>query len=262
MLPDILFHYQSFNETYLRTTIVDGLIGASAPNGFNDPWDCAPQLLRGSLENERTRSLYFERMYNLIRPRCASDDEAKARANHFLSTPERRQEFIQLASDALIESHANTRVYCLSGRRDSALMWGHYARNHTGVCLGFRAAGSEVFSRAVSVEYAQSYPSIDPWGQSAHELARRMLAVKSRDWSYEEEYRLLLSEGGATPGVLVCNDGFLPVPDSDLVVVILGCRIDSEAAKRVGELVAQRSTPIRVLRATKAPDRYQLEFGE
>jgi hypothetical protein len=258
--PAVLFHYQAFHEQHLRLTIVHHQIWASDPKTFNDPWDCSPHLHRESLDDEQSRQRYFEYFYQLVREKCATDDEARKRASYFLR-PEHRQKFIELASAKLIESHRNTRVFCLSARHDSALMWGHYAANHTGVCLGFSAA-SEVFRRAVGVRYAVAYPTIDPVGQTPEELAGCILAVKSQDWAYEEEYRLLISENDATPGTLACSDGLMTIPKTDLLIVILGCRMSDEAQAKVRDLVAQRSSPARILKAKKAPDRYELEFVE
>jgi len=261
-MPDLLFHYQPFHAEFLKATIVESQIFASDPKTFNDPWDCAPNVRPELLDDEQTRSRYYQRMYDLVRPKCKSDEEASWRASFFLATPERRRELAQLATDSLIDSHKQTRVFCLSDRYDSALMWGHYARSHTGVCLGFRAASSEVFGRAVAVEYASSYPQIEPYGQEPGELARLILAVKSKDWAYEHEYRLLVSEGGETEGVLPCTNGLLSFPESDLAAVIVGCRISDKAFNTVRELVSQRPHPVQVFRATKANDKFKLHFGE
>lgn len=261
-MPALLFHYQPFNAEFLKTTIVGSRIFASDPKSFNDPWDCAPNVSHELLDDEQTLHRYFRRMYDLVRPNCKDDEEAAKRANFFLKTPEKRRELAQLATDSLVNSHKMTRVFCLSERYESALMWGHYGRCHTGVCLGFRAASSTVFNRAVPVEYASRYPRIDPYGQEPEELARAILAVKSEDWAYEREYRLLVSEAGDTEGVLPCINGLVSFPESDLAVVIGGCCMSNEAFDAVRGLARQRPTPVQLFRATKARDEFKLSFHE
>ena len=52
----ILYHWQSFNEDYLASTLANSAIRCSNPANFNDPWDCKAEfnteLLNDADENE------------------------------------------------------------------------------------------------------------------------------------------------------------------------------------------------------------------
>lgn len=89
----------------------------------------------------------------------------------------------------LYESLCNQyRIYCLSEKPDVPLMWGHYAGAHTGICLEFDAR-SAPFAAANKVKYVSAYPAFDiiTGGYEA-------LVIKSADWSYEAEWRLITEE--------------------------------------------------------------------
>ena len=58
---------------------------------------------------------------------------------------------------SLCELH---RVYCLSERCDSSLMWSHYTASHTGICLEFDALAVP-FIHAERVIYRKTYPEFD-----------------------------------------------------------------------------------------------------
>jgi len=83
-------------------------------------------------------------------------------------------------------------VCCLSAVNNNILMWAHYARNHTGICLGVRPSCLELH-RILPVEYSEKIPIIDAWeyindGAEAFVTAGR---TKSIDWKYEQEWRMV-----------------------------------------------------------------------
>src|SRR5450432_1619941 len=223
---DLLFHYQPYVEEHISGTLAGNRIRFSDHRLFNDPWDCDPRLPSDLLDNLDSRQRYRANFLRLLRPHCSSDDEAASKVDDILSSRAKFDKILSDASKSLVDAQQNVRVFCMSRRRDSALMWGHYARSHSGVCFGFRASTSRVFGRGYAVEYSESYPRIDPYGpDTIDELQRRILCFKSQDWAYEQEFRVFASEGGSTEGVLRVDDGFLDIDSSDLRVVIIGCKM-------------------------------------
>jgi hypothetical protein len=51
-------------------------------------------------------------------------------------------DFFAVASKPLQQMLAERRIYCLTPKADSTLMWSHYADNHCGVCLEFSVANN------------------------------------------------------------------------------------------------------------------------
>jgi len=87
----------------------------------------------------------------------------------------------------------DTRVFCMCKRWNSMSMWAKYAGDHTGYCLEFRNEG--VFTQwARQVEYCDEV-TIDVTDPAAAES--NFLWQKRRDWSNEEEVRIVASR--ATP---------------------------------------------------------------
>lgn len=69
-------------------------------------------------------------------------------------------------------------------------MWGHYASDHSGVCIGFDS--NEIpFCDAKEVQYSHERPRIsaDYQDENLNELCRKVLFTKSREWHYENEWR-------------------------------------------------------------------------
>lgn len=114
------------------------------------------------------------------------------------------------AWDAQCGVRASVGVLCFTTKEDNLLMWAHYANNHTGICIEFdrnaeffngqykNACG--LFGRTVK-DY---YQNIGKLREVKYEIERPMYVepseleynteswfVKSPEWEYEEEQRLL-----------------------------------------------------------------------
>jgi hypothetical protein len=154
-----------------------------------------------------------------------------------------------------------SRVYCLSARFDSTLMWSHYANNHRGVCLEFRC-DNEVFGPAMKVNYADDYPVFDFTSDDPLVL----LITKASAWSYEEEYRVVALEKFIDPavaiaGVIRTKDDFLKLPPGALQSVIMGCMIVKSDADKLQEIIGKQfPRHVALKRAVRVPNRYSLSI--
>lgn len=101
--------------------------------------------------------------------------------------------------------------FCRSQTDDGAdvlknhLMWAHYASRHTGVAIEFETTEAACKNFGVSfsaVQYTEEIPIVDMAdfitganefdGERIAGLARQLLLCKLHDWSYEQEWRLLV----------------------------------------------------------------------
>ena len=143
------------------------------------------------------------------------------------------------------------RIYCLTAKPNSQLMWGHYADHHRGVCFEFNVR-SRSFSSATEVSYNASYPeyALD----SDDDLAP--FYTKSADWSYEEEYRLVAQEEGhaLTGGTLMTRDGFFRLSDGELRSIIIGASATADATREIMEIA--KTAAVTVKKATRVRHRY------
>lgn len=107
-------------------------------------------------------------------------------------------------------------IVCFSDSYNSPLMWGHYANNHTGICLCFEIKRNKL----IKVKYKNKREL----SGSVLTKSKKELSIKSTDWAYEKEYRIScrLTEAEQT------NHEHFFVPFQDLNIelkeVILGVR--------------------------------------
>ncbi len=93
-------------------------------------------------------------------------------------------------------------IACFSEVDDSVLMWSHYANNHAGICVEYDIKGivEELKFSPVPVLYSNERVVIDSLDiKSLDSLAKERfihcIVTKSRDWSYEKEWRIIRDQG-------------------------------------------------------------------
>ncbi|MEE2877392.1 MAG: DUF2971 domain-containing protein [Pseudomonadota bacterium] len=143
-------------------------------------------------------------------------------------------------------------ISCFSKHCDSLTMWSHYADSHFGVCLTYQIDGDALADRYSSdstdpylvaiadVEYGRTY--FTDWlvsgdledpieGEPVTSAAAKTLVVKSSDWHYENEVRIIMS-----------GPGPIELPRDALSQVLFGVRT-TESSKRAIRAIAERRNP-------------------
>lgn len=114
-------------------------------------------------------------------------------------------------------------VVCFGKHWRSPVMWAHYARSHTGVCLGFDVPDDKPRKMVYeperikwAVELAKPLRGIDT------QLLEKVVTTKYEQWAYEEEWRLFakLEEPDQINGEYYLNFG----PSLALREIIVGAR--------------------------------------
>ena len=150
------------------------------------------------------------------------------------------------------------KVLCLASEWNSHLMWGHYADDHRGFAIIYDSkivkAVSDLpsFEASGPVAYASTVSNLRWFQASPSEMAHPVVFKKSDDWSYEKEFRLILSGD--------CNSAphFACVDPTMVLGVILGSRSPARLIRRALDI--QNARPDFLVQAiTSKPATYTLE---
>jgi len=140
-------------QNYNISCLTDGYIYLSAPNSFNDPFDCSLQLINLDYKNQKN--------------------------------------FNKKSVDRFRERLEEIGVCCFSRTNDSILMWAHYANSHRGFCCEFTSDDNNSEGlHPLDVCYANNFKKLD-FHFNADDAIANMIYTKSDCWSYEEELRIL-----------------------------------------------------------------------
>ena len=74
-------------------------------------------------------------------------------------------------------------LLCFSRRWENPVLWAHYAKNHTGICLGFDMS-RQFMEKVTYVKERFTRPNV-----LDEDFMKALLFSKFEHWSYEEEYR-------------------------------------------------------------------------
>lgn len=160
------------------------------------------------------------------------------------------------------------RVCCFSLRRDSMLLWAHYAANHSGLCLEYEIADDVYRHQFLPINYSMDLPVLPTVQRYAvgHPAAgclsinidqnRVFFLTKSGDWSYEEERRVIcIAKDPNSKG----EKG--EIRGGKLSAVYFGIRCDPAIVKIVSKLLSAQ-VEVLLLQASLRHGQYALEFTE
>jgi hypothetical protein len=279
-IPEYLYKFRGVNEYSLQNLESDTVWVCSATN-YNDPYDCASTLnvplltarssklnfsdagKHGGLDKHLTES-------ELAQAQAAEDPMREIALALFRkektikeSDYEKLLEGINSAllnvGDDMIRSlnsisQQGMKVCSFSERNDSIVMWGHYAVSHTGFCLEYPikslAPGDPRRSSLFPVTYSPELFDATPYllqsmeTEGFNNLFGMMAgARKAPDWSYEEEWRLLLPMGESFHD----QNYQMPTPTT----IYLGTRISEQHEEKIREVGARRGIPVKKMKLSQ-----------
>lgn len=196
--PKILYKYTTI-ETGLKI-LETQTIRFSNPKTFNDPYDSDMPIVFENpqgLTKEYFVNLCLElkKHHDIVKfPIYFDLDEAiKVLSN---SSKEINVDSNYFIYHSLYKLKKYMKILSLSKNNNNMLMWGHYAKNHTGMVIGFNT-NCMFFRQATEMKYSKKIPKLKNiivedlllQKYETFEEFKKIFVTKSYDWKYEEEYR-------------------------------------------------------------------------
>lgn len=180
-----LYKFRPDNENTLKL-LREQRLHFSHPFDFNDPFDCRPTFVKFDIEqiilkhslqqNTPYQTLVYQNLHTL-------KDQVFPHAER------------EALEREVLEIFNSMYILSMSYNCDSPIMWAHYAKEHTGVCLAFDSTlGSTYLNDAQTdiVRYVDKNSSIDLDNvETYQEQILNILFQKYNGWIYEDEYRIV-----------------------------------------------------------------------
>jgi hypothetical protein len=267
--PKTLYRYRSLDHlAYILEELRDGYVFLSKPAAFNDPYDSALSISWEHALKQAAEQILPEYGYDPQSVELFEEKEKELARQAFESMiggflsffygPSNSPDLFSLFREKL-------GVSCFATNPNSVVMWSHYARQHTGICLEYSDADVQSSSKLLEflhpVRYTRDFldvfrlfwpPEIDMYEVRFDILPVLAACHKSEDWKYEGEWRLVSADlpGGRKFSLDSCS-----VKPSR---VILGAKIDPPNRAAITEVAQRISVP--VVNARLAKDRFEIEF--
>ena len=256
---EVGYYYMCYAPTYLYKYYRDNSLNwdavrnnkmwYSAPNNFNDVFDCDIFVDEKSLFNSILQMVPDKRG---VRPGSPMWRQLKQTLN---------QEIVSLKS-TFHEMKSTTGISCLSETCDSLLMWAHYANNHRGICVEYELLeiNKQLGFSPVPIVYSDErsvFQNLNPdtLDYDVTEVFIKSLTSKSPEWSYEKEWRIIQDNTACGSKWDSANKGALInmiTPSS----IILGCMVNQDYEKSIYEYC--KNNKINLFKMEKDKDFYRL----
>ncbi len=162
-------------------------------------------------------------------------------------------------------------VFCSTKKHDSLLMWAHYAQSHEGVVLQLSpdVSNDSFFTASRPVQYVNERPLLYrtakdfirhslcmPLFYSAKDTLDRLTHSKSKQWEYEEEYRLVI------PRMIPEGEQFATLRfwDHELSAIFLGCRMSEQNKTEIIALGKRLNPKVQMYQAVVSRREFALSF--
>jgi hypothetical protein len=192
--PPSLFKYRTWDDDYHKLVITNRELYFSSPSKFNDPYDCALPFnqhpdnsdpLKIKFKVEQTAPRFFPGIYG-------AELEEKCAKQVMLIMQDPKTWFDDNWGYSPDELNKRFGVLSLTPHAKNYLMWSHYAQSHQGFCVEFdtRLLVESIAGHYQKVTYDSNIPLFSIIELLEDGLMAKLLYTKSKDWSYEDEYRI------------------------------------------------------------------------
>lgn len=168
----------------------------------------------------------------------------------------------------------------LAERADNLVMWAHYGACHRGFVLEFdasnpffhRSSPPTVVGRVMKVVYQRSRPEVIAYDPTVpievfwDRLVTDLLLTKGDDWSYEQEWRMVvpLDDVAAYPHVVKDRNHLFEFAPTALRRVVIGARATTETREGLRRALHDNGSlhHVTVVEATASDTAYQVVVPE
>lgn len=273
---------------YLPTERIDilenNLICFNNPLNFNDPFEFNTSFNFSTFESNlyfslSTLDLLKELPAELLTqieklPEETAKKILEETKKTILATYKKEKENIIRATETTMQNFNSklielTRILSLTETPANILMWGHYAQAHSGFVIEFdinhpffsqRRSQKDEFGFLRKVIYQKEYPILDVLsdGQVNHFL------IKSKDWEYEREWRMLLPQDSSVKKINALEKEFdlYELPSDAIKTIFFGCNTPEHFKNKMSKLVDSRTDYKHIIfkQAKKSNLRFEIEF--
>lgn len=226
--PALVYKYRHWADPYHRGLLTHNQIYLARPKDLNDPHDCNYPLCYDLLAPDEMQQLVL-RVLVRLHPNWGKvfilEEAQRILGRGHLTN----KEYLRSFSDQVSEQHrALVGIFSASRTPSNEVMWAHYAKDHSGFCVGFDtwALHGDAGGTIGEVTYVPTKEPIKPRPDLTHLIQR--LNTKSKRWTYEEEVRI--SRTFAQPD---SKDRLVTLQSSTIRQVCLGYKISPEHEEEI-----------------------------
>ncbi|RCW82520.1 DUF2971 family protein [Halanaerobium sp. DL-01] len=265
--PKVLYKYKSFDKNnYTYDMLENGNLYFASAKSFNDPFDSAlPYNFEGI--NSKKGEIWVKKLINKEFSNLGEDKRIKISegTQKRIGTPEHIK---KMKKDIIEKQYDKFGIHSLSANNKNILMWSHYTNNHKGLCIGINTnklidkflekANKGILLDLLKVEYKNKMPDINFFDSMLDKKSETkdlydLISIKSKDWSYENEYRLVLWDKVN----FKMNFGTEIISE-----IVLGCKADKSDVNKTKNICDNYNHEVKLYKAIKSNKNFEIVLEE
>lgn len=263
-MNDVLFKYLDWSKPYVKDSFVERTLYFSDNFSFNDPFDLQLPILM----DIEARSNWFINEEKKHKRRELTQDEID---EIFLFLKRKEPIFNEATKkwkqdvSAVKEIEKRLGVLCLSRSRNSVVMWGHYSKSHSGICIGYdfdklvNFLNNKLSEKVMTyeVQYTSEVPKFDNIkmldDEYLLESTNKRFSTKHIDWQYEKEVRIIITNFARKQ---------IEIPADVISEIIFGYKTSASDIKAITLLSDRLYPDIKLFRASPNKETFKMDIIE
>lgn len=265
IIPSELFKYTKVRNA--KDLLYDNIMYLPQLSELNDPFEGSLLCDEGKVGDFYVNSKLDEFMSYMEEEINGEDYDE----NHFKNLGKLLLRFQSHDKLSEIRNILTDEVYviCLSGRKDITSLWAHYADNHRGICIEYDLVNTKtkLFKNlCFPIEYLEDYDFTKDIKYSFnnnsfdYNLKIKPLLLKAKDWSYEEEWRIIFDDSIISE----YKENYYPYEPYIKFLkpqkVYMGMDISEKDEKLIKNICKIKKIPL--FKAIKNKNEYKFDFDE
>ena len=271
-------------ESRINDILIENKLRFTQPSKFNDPFEINPSF-SGIKEKGEVKRQFDRQFEQIVEEQYHQFDEIKRSMSYstflkiaYIKKESILNEIVSLIDGNLFNStmkktfdeslNKSLGILSLTTKHDNLLMWSHYANEHKGLVLEFDT-NHDFFKNTIDTKnflnrlYKVSYSEERPHEFLSNYNEELMFLTKSKEWTYEDEYRMFMPLKNANE--IKNNDIFLfKFPKKILTKIYCGCNMLEENKNRIRTIIEEdiELSHINVVETKISEKYYRLDFDE
>lgn len=189
-IPNSFFRYRKLNE-YTLSEILNGTVYLAGPKDFDDIFDSKCYFSEIGEAEGTAGGFIFMKAVSERHPSVRETDNDISRSLRVYESA------IKNMNE---ENDEKFGITCFTQKNDNIPMWAYYADEHKGICIEYDFSNLGEFEKLkylfLPVIYAKpdevnQYKNFEIKENSGYATVIRNALVKSKDWSFEKEWRMI-----------------------------------------------------------------------
>ena len=272
-MPEKLFKYSWIGESpnFSIDNFINNQVYLNKPSKFNDVFDCRSYIDLKKTYIENQKNFYKQNLENFKQELFEKNLTLRQFFRLSMKSKKKFKIFKKVSKSVYIKFlnkkyinfetlvQESVVISCFSENFNSNLMWGHYTNKHNGFVLeyNFKELGNQhILNQSIypviyqkNVFDLTAFFSNENLEQNCSHFLDLTALIKSDDWSYEKEWRLILKS----------NEGILckvPSPKA----IYLGINIDTEYKDWLIDIAKIKN--MKIYQMVMKKDKYGLDYEE